>query len=438
MDTPQERQRIVILGAGFGGLTAAVTLSKRLGRGSGIEIVLVDRATHHLYRPWLYEVATGEADEAHLKAGVATPYEDLRSHLASQGVQVEYEEVTGLDPAARAVRLGDGRALAYDALIVALGTVPDFYGIEGLEAHSLPMYTLREAIAINRRLRALIDMKRRNEIPFIRVLIGGAGPTGVEFACELARFMRAQVRGGRLAPGAYSIELVEASPRPLQALHPQLSKWAAQRLERLGIRLILDACIKGAHKDHVVLSPRPLKPGETQDMLICDFKKEREKEVTADLLVWCGGFRANPVVPSLGLTADARGRILVDDRLQAQGQPRVWAIGDCALLIDPKTKRPVPQLAQAAIAQAETAAENALHALRNRPAARYRFPALHAVVPMGGAWGVADVYGFRFRGRIVWPVRLAADIHYFLKTLPFRSAWKLIRAPLTAFRRNTL
>jgi NADH dehydrogenase len=438
MENAERCERIVILGAGFGGLTAAVELSKRLGKRSGCEIVIVDKHTHHLYRPWLYEVATGEATEERLKSGIATPYEDLRTHLSARGVRVEYEEILGVDWDAKAVLLADDRKLPFDQLVVAVGAVPDFYGIPGLEEHGHPMYNLRDALVVNRKLRGLVEMKKRNEIPFIRILVGGAGPTGVEFAGEAAAFMHTQVRKGMLGAGEYSIELVEASPRPLPMFHKDMSAWARMRLERLGVKLILDACIKGVHRDHVILAPRPLKPGETEDMLICDFKKEHEKEVTTDLLVWCGGFRANPVAKSLGLELDARGKIVVDATMKVQDRDGVWAVGDCISLMDPTSKRPVPQLAQAAIHQAKVVAENVARAMHQQELVPYAFPHMHALVPVGGAWGIAEVYGVRFKGVIVWPIRLAADIRYFIKTLPWRSAWKMIRAPLTFFRRNNL
>lgn len=438
MEDTKSCERIVILGAGFGGLSAAVELSKRVGKRSGCEIVVVDKHTHHLYRPWLYEVATGDATEDRLKAGVATPYEDLRTHLSARGVRVEYQEVLGVDWAMKAVKLADDRVLPFDHLVVAVGAVPDFYGIEGLEQHGHPMYSLRDAMIVNRKLRDLVEKKKRNEIPFIRILVGGAGPTGVEFACEAAAFMRTQVKKGMLGAAEYSIEMVEASPRPLQTFHKDMSGWARTRLEKLGVKLLLDTCIKGAHKDHVVLAPRPLRPGETEDMLVCDFKKEREKEVTTDLLVWCGGFRANPVVKELGLNVDARGKIEVDETMLVRGQKSVWAVGDCAALMDPVSKRPVPQLAQAAIHQAKVVAENVANAMTGRPPAKYAFPHMHAIVPMGGAWGIAEVFGIRFKGYLVWPIRLAADVRYFLKTLPWKSARKLVAAPLTSFRRNNL
>jgi NADH dehydrogenase FAD-containing subunit len=98
----------------------------------------------------------------------------------------------------------------------------------------------------------------------------------------------------------------------------------------------------------------------------------------------------------------------------------------------------VPQLAQAAIHQASVVAENIVREMTGQPAVAYRFPHMHAIVPLGGAWGIAEVFGIRFRGYVVWPLRLAADIRYFVKTLPWRSAWKLIRAPLSSFRRNNL
>jgi len=133
-----------------------------------------------------------------------------------------------------------------------------------------------------------------------------------------------------------------------------------------------------------------------------------------------------------------RGKIEVDETMLVRGQKSVWAVGDCASLMDPVTKRPVPQLAQAAIHQAKVVAANVANSMDGRPSATYAFPHMHAIVPMGGAWGIAEVYGLRFKGVIVWPLRLAADVRYFIKTLPWGSAWKLIRAPLTYFRRNNL
>jgi NADH dehydrogenase len=439
--------RVVVLGAGFGGLKAAMRLSGLRRHRHECDIVVIDRRTRHLYTPWLYEVATGyfekpgsgrslSAEEVSLTEGVSTPFEDLKSQLAPGNISVLYDEVSGVDWTSREVRLSSGARQPFDQLVIALGAVPDFYGIPGLAEHAHPLYCLRDAMAIRRHLCDVIEKRRRNELPHVRIVVGGAGPTGVEFAGELAMFMRRLTRRGDLSVSDYSIELIEASSRPLPTFHPDMSGWVRKRLEKLGVKLLLDTCIKGAHKDHIVLVPRPLKAGESPEELICDIRPGSQKEVTTDLLVWAGGSRANPLVAALGLAVDARGRIEVDDTLAVRGQDGVWALGDCASLVDPASKRPVPPLAQAAIHQGRIVAENAMRAVRGEPPERYAFPHMHAIVPVGGSFAVAEVFGVRLRGRFVHLLRLAADARYFFTTLPFRSAWKMFRAAFGVFAKN--
>ena len=448
MEQKEACPRVVILGGGFGGLTAAMRLSKlRQGKHECV-IIVIDRRTHHLYTPWLYEVATGffclrgeagppkTVEEAELMAGVSASFTDLKTPLRAKNVDLEYQEAVGIDWNDRTVLLSDDRRLPFDQLIIALGAMPDFYGIEGLKDHSHPLYSLRDAFAIRRHLEELIAKRRRNEISHVRVVIGGAGPTGVEFACELSVFLRKLVRRGDITASDYSIEMVEASNRPLPTFHADMSGWARARLEKLGVKILLDTCIRGAHKDHIVLAPRPLKEGEQPEELICDIRPGSQKEVTTDLLVWCGGSRANPLVERLGLKTDPRGKIAVDETFAVSGQKNVWAIGDCASLVDPSTKRPVPPLAQAAIHQGRLAAENALQALRGRPLTRYGFPHMHAIVPLGGSYAIAEIFGIRMRGRFVHLLRLGADARYFFATLPLRSAWKLFRAGVGVFAKN--
>lgn len=448
MEPEKTCPRVVVLGGGFGGLTAAMRLAKKRKGMHECDVIVVDRRTHHLYTPWLYEVATGffclrgeagppsTVEEAELMAGASASFTDLKTPLMAKNVNIEYQEVIGVDWDGRTVMLSDDRRLPFDQLIIALGAMPDYYGIEGLKDHSHPLYSLRDAFAIRRHLEELIEKRRRNEIPHVRVVIGGAGPTGVEFACELSVFLRKLVSRGDITASDYSIEVVEASNRPLPAFHADMSAWARGRLEKLGVKLLLDACLKGAHKDHIVLVPRPLKAGEKPEELICDIRPGSQKEVTTDLLVWCGGSRANPLVERLGLKTDPRGKIEVDEMFAVRGRPNVWAIGDCASLVDPGTKRPVPPLAQAAIHQGRIAAENCLRSLRGEAPIRYAFPHMHAIVPLGGSYAVAEIFGLRMKGRLMHLLRLGADARYFFTTLPLRQAWKLFRAGLGVFAKN--
>jgi len=442
------QKRIVIVGGGFGGLTTAIRLASLRKQKGECAITLVDKGAQHLYFPLLYEVATGWFDmkeknrasyrhaEHELMEGSAVDFTDLRELLGKRGVQVEDAEVTGFDPASGHLTLADERRLPFDHLVIAVGGVPNMFGIEGLEEHAHPLYSMRGALAIRRNLHDLIGKRKRNEIPHIRIIIGGAGATGVEFACELGAYLRKLQRKGILNASDYSIEMVEASPRPLSAFHPKFSVWAMKRIEHFGIKILLDTCIKGAHKDHLVLAPRPLREGEKPSDLVCDFQKENEKEVTYDLLVWTGGSKANPVLKTMNLPLDRRGRIEVDATLNVKGMNNVWALGDSAALVDPKTGKAVPPLAQAAIAEGKQLAKN-LHAVcMGSPPGPYAFPRMNAIIPMGGIYGAADVYGLRLKGRIIYPLRLVAEARYFFKTFPFRIACRIFWASIIAYRKN--
>lgn len=441
--------RIVIVGGGFGGLTAAVRLASLRKKVDGCSITLIDKAAKHLYFPLLYEVATGWFDvedapgapefrhaEHELMKGAAVDFTDLKALLAPKGIEVMDDEVVGLEPGVSRLKLADGRDIPYDQLVIAVGSVANTFGIPGVEEHAHSLYSMRGALGVRRRLRELVALRRRNEIPHIRVVVGGAGPTGVEFACELAGLFRKLARKGVLTASDWTVEMVEASPRPLGGLHPELSRRAKDRLEKLGVKIFLDTCIKGAHKDHLVLAPRPLREGEKAEDLLCDFRKENEKEITYDLLVWTGGSKASPVLAAMRLPLDARGRIEVEPTLKARGLPNVWAVGDAAALVDPKTDAPVPPLAQAAIAEARTAAENVWAACREKPPKPYPFPRMNAIVPLGGTYGLADVHGLRLRGRAVFPLKVAAEARYFFRTLPFGVAMRMLGAALRAYRRN--
>lgn len=442
------QKHIVIVGGGFGGLTTAVQLASMRRNKDACAVTLVDKGAHHLYYPLIYEVATGWFDMKHaendayrhgeheLMKGSSVEFTDLKKILGKRGVQVEDAEVTGFDAVGSHLMLADGRRLPFDHLVISVGGVPNTFGIEGLENHAHMLYSMRASLGIRRNLHDLIGKRKRNEIPHIRIIIGGAGATGVEFACELGAYMRKLHHKGVLHESDYSIEMVEASPRPLNAFHPKFSKWALRRIEKFGIKLLLDTCIKGTHKDHLVLAPRPLREGEKHEDLVCDMEKDHEKEVTYDLLVWTGGSKANPILKTMNLPLDRRGRVEIDTTLNVKGLNNVWAIGDCAALVDPKTEKAVPPLAQAAIAEGKQLAQNLIAVCEGSPPAPYKFPRMHALVPLGGSYGAADVYGLKLKGRIVYPLKVYAEARYFFKTFPFRIACRMFWAAVIGYRKN--
>ena len=453
-------KNIVILGAGFGGLRVALNVEadiRRYLRGSTPEaeewkVILIDRNPYHLYYPKLYDIAVpegaepspaieireilkgtrvefvqGEVQRVDCKARVVevTPSPDLRSS-SPEGVED--------GPSERRPRGGKREGLSYEYLVLALGADTDFFGIEGLQEYGCTLKSVSDA----QKIRTMIEQFLKVPDKKLEIMIGGAGATGVEVAAELAHLFR------NISRDRWSVTIVEALPRILSMFPLALSQYAHLRLERLGVHLMLDTCIKKVDSAHsreiatsptaprndgavieVILAPRPLKPGEKEEELTCEFLPEHEKLVRADLLLWAGGIRPNPLMAQCGLPVDKKGRVEVDEHMAVRNLENVFAIGDNAFLLDPVMKQPVPAIAQAALLEAKIVAENITATIKGRLMKLYPFPKFPAIVPLGNKDAVALVGTHVVRGFSAWFLRQAADFRYYNSILPWWRAIKL-------------
>ena len=280
-----EIKNIVIIGAGFGGLRAALDLEKKLRWRTDYQIIVLDRRAHHLYTPLLYEVATGYFEketsecEGLLKAGACMLLERLPSIISRRKIKFLPCDAASIDPAGKTVLCSDGERVPYEYLVLALGSQVDYPPIDGLKENAIALKTVDDALHIRRLVRDYIDRRRAGAEEKVSVVVCGAGATGVELSAELTGFMRQQMVRGNLAYGDFSITLVEATGRVLGPFSKQVSSWALARLHRLGVKVMLDTCVKRVEKGRVVLAPRPLKEGEQEDALLCEFAPEKEKIV---------------------------------------------------------------------------------------------------------------------------------------------------------------
>lgn len=415
-------KHLVILGAGFGGLCAALNLGRQLSGGEW-KIILVDRNSYHLYYPRLYELIIPNR-------GAACVIE-VKEVLKGKKVEFIQNEAATIDCKGKRVVFTDGSTLSFEYLILALGADTDYFGISGLHEYACTLKSLKDAEMIRNKVEeflknAKLQKSGTETTEKFSVVIGGAGATGVEVASELAYLFRDVPRG------SWSITLVEALRNVLWMFPPGISQYAHKRLEELGVTLMLDTCIKEVVKEkdvprvEVVLAPRPLKPGEKEEELVCSFLPEHEKQISADLLLWAGGVRANPLVAKCGLPTDRKGRIEVDEHLRVKGEERMYAIGDNALLMDPSVNQPVPGTAQAALLEGKIAAANVISAVKGHPTMMlYPFPKFPAVVPLSDMDAVALFKGKIFRGVFAWFLRKAADFRYYNSILPWWRAMKL-------------
>ena len=379
--------RVVIVGAGFGGLTAARELAR-----APVRVTVVDRRNHHLFQPLLYQVAT-----AALSPGdIAYP---IRSILRRQAnADVLLADAASVDTTTREVLLADGR-LEYDFLILATGARHAYFGHEDWEKRAPGLKSLEDALEIRRRIllafekaeREQDEEKRKALLTF--VLVGG-GPTGAELAGAIGEISRRVLSSDFRAidPREARILLLEAGPRILSAFPPELSAKAAAALGKLGVEIRSGAAVTAIGDGFVAAG---------------------SERIRAETILWTAGVAASPLGRSLGVALDRAGRVLVEPDLTIPGHPEVFVIGDLAALPDASGK-PLPGVAQVAIQQGRHAASNieaALHGEQLRPF-HYRDPGNLAV--LGRAAAIADLPRVRLSGFPAWLVWCFVHILYLI------------------------
>lgn len=410
--------RIVILGAGFGGLRVALDLAKAGRRIEGHDVVLVDRVFHHVYTPLLYEVATGyfgeersekamELWERILCKGVCIRIEQLPAIVSGKHIRFESGEVERIDRGGSRVMLSGGRELPYDYLVVALGAETDYFGIPGIREHAIPFKTARDALTLRRRIMKFVEAQAEGREEKVCVAIGGGGPTGVELAAEVTNMLRKMLSQGVVNKARCAVMLIEAAPRMLGAFPEKVAAAVEKRLQKLGVSVMAGVAVTAVTGKAVSLENRAT--GEQQ-------------EIEADVFVWTGGVRGNRVIAESGFSVDKKGRAPVDEFLRAEGEERIFVIGDGAASPNPKFKTE-PGLAYVATKQGRFAAENILRTMEGKSLKRYEpLRRVDAIIPLGGKHEYAVVSGFAFHGFFAWLIRRFVDLRYFLSILPFRSA----------------
>ena len=377
-----QRTRIVVLGGGFGGVYAARELERRLRRDPGVEITLVSRENFFLFTPMLHEVAASDIDITH----IVSP---LRSLLRRATVFIG--DIQAIDLQNRQVVVSHGlepheHVLPYDQLVVALGSVTNFYGLPGLEQHALTMKTLGDAIHLRNRVIATLE-EGDGECAaggdgLLTFVVVGGGFAGVETAAGLNDFIRDGLRFyPRLTAARIRTVLVHSGGVILPELGERLGVYAQRKLAARGIEIITNARVAAVTEHEVILGDSRRIPGR--------------------LVVWTAGTSPHPLVRDLPCQLD-RGRLVVDETLAVPGWPGVWALGDCAVVPDIRTGRAHPPTAQHAIREASTVAKNVAAHLRGEEAGSFDFRTIGQLAAIGRRTGVARVFGVNFSGFLAW------------------------------------
>ena len=383
--------RVVIVGGGFAGMATARQL-----RSARCRIVLVDRNNHHVFQPLLYQVATAALSPA----DIAAPIRGVFRH--QKNVSVTLGEVTGVDLEARQIHLGD-EAVAYDWLVLAAGATHAYFGHDEWARVAPGLKSLDDAIGIRRRVllafeEAELEEDEASRSAKLTFVVVGGGPTGVEMAGALREIAAQTIPEDyrRVDTTTARVLLLEGGPRLLAGMSEESSRKALRDLERMGVEVRLNTLVTGVEDGRVFVG---------------------EEQVPAANVIWAAGVQGAPLMRGTGVELDRQGRVRVAPDCSIPGHSQVFAIGDLATLVDPKSGKQVPGVAQGAIQMGQfvgrlirreleagsSAPEGAAPegaAPGDRPAFTYWDKGSMATI--GRSSAVADLRGRSFGGFFAW------------------------------------
>ena len=378
MERSEDRPHVVILGGGFGGLSAARTLG-----GAPVRVTLVDRSNHHLFQPLLYQVATALLPAPDIAAplrSLLSPYRNVRVLLA---------EVQRIDVEKRVVVLDHDEPLEYDFLILATGLKHDYLGHPEWERHAPGLKTLYEALDIRGRLLLAFEAAERltdadEKRAFLTFVIVGGGATGVELAGQLSEISRNALRRDfrTIDPSSARIVLIEGAPRIFRDYHPSLSARARRDLESLGVEVRTSTFVTGIDEAGVTL-------GEGE-------------RIEAHTVLWAAGVRASSMTKQLGAELDEMGRVKVTPFCTVPGRDEIAVLGDLIHLRSKRNGQPLPAVAQVALQSGKLVAENIERRMKGEPPRPFEYFDKGLMATIGRNRAIVESRGLRMTGFLAW------------------------------------
>jgi NADH dehydrogenase len=379
--------QVVIIGAGFGGLNAALKLARY-----PVKITLIDRKNHHTFQPLLYQVATAGLSPGEIAAPIRWIVRGRRN------IEVLLGEVQNFDLERHLVKLPD-RELPYDYLIVASGASHAYFGHDEWEPLAPGLKTIEDALEIRRRVLLAFELAERQaagggaQVQLNFVIVGG-GPTGVELAGTLSEIARRALADEfqSIDPQRTRIILLEGGPRILPAYPEDLSRSAEDQLRRLGVEVHTSTMVTG-------VEPASVRMGETR--------------LPAAVILWAAGVAASPLGKMLGAPVDRAGRVLVNPDLSIPGHREVFVVGDLAALRDASGQL-VPGVAPAAIQQGKATARNIVHDLQGQPRRDFHYLNKGSLATIGRAAAIAQFGKIHISGFVAWLSWLFVHIFFLI------------------------
>jgi len=379
-----DRTRVVVVGAGFGGLWVARTIAP-----FSVDVLLMDQNNYHTFLPLLYQVAAAELEAEE----IAHPVRSILRRLPN--VQFALAKVEAIDPMAKLVKT-ENRTISYDYLVLSTGSVPEFFKIPGADKYALPLKTLEDGIAIRSQILACFEKAvhetdhRRREQMLTFTIVGG-GPTGVEFAGALVELIRgALVRDfTTLDFQEVHVVLVEALGNLLSGFPERLQNRAVKRLVKMGVDVRLSSPVAEITPEAVLLKDGTF--------------------ISTETVVWTAGVRGNLEADVAGLPTARNGQVLVLPTLQVEGYPDIYVVGDLARLEEDKDR--LPMIAPVATQQGAHAARNIIRQISGLPPKVFRYRDRGKMVTIGRNYGLAQLFGWSFTGFPAWVIWLVVHLY---------------------------
>jgi len=392
----RNKKKIVILGGGFAGVECARQLEKEFGNNPEIELVMVSEDNFLLFTPMLPQVASGMIETRHIVLPIRTVCKKTKFYEG---------RIKNIDPYGKLVTLwgtGDKRSISihYDFLVVALGSETNFFGMADVEKNAYTMKTLNDAVVLRNRVIDMLEQAENETNPILRksflnfVVVGG-GFAGIETAGELMDLLLdARKHYPTILKEDLKVIVLEALGMILPGFNPKLADFAKEKMEERGIDIRLKTAVTSFDGNEVTTKSLDEHPKDSVDTSEVD-------SVMTKTLIWTAGVTpVNTIKRSMFKTE--KGKLIVNDYLEVTDFPGVFAIGDCALHIDPETQRPLPPTAQIAEAQAKTAAKNLISLIKNSAKEKFVYHSKGQMAIIGKRSGIATFLGMNISGFWAW------------------------------------
>lgn len=399
-----EETKIVILGAGYGGILTAKKLAKTFKKNDKVSITLIDKNSYHTMLTELHEVAAGRVPEEAIRI-------NLEKVFVGRPVNIELDEINTIDFENKKL-VGKVSTYEYDYLVIGTGSKPTFYNVKGAKENALTLWSYEDAITIKNHILDMMakasvetDLDKRQHL--LTFMVIGCGFTGIEMIGEIAEWKERLCHKFTIDPSEVTMYVVDMLPTVLPTFHDKLINKTVKRLEKLGVDIITQANIT-----------------EVQENFVCI--KDQDK-IETHTTIWAAGVEGNDIIENLDLEKSGRGRLRTDEYLRAIDQENVFVVGDNIFYIPEGDERPVPQMVENAEHSAKLVAKNVKHSIEGSELKSYN-PVFHgAMVCIGGRYGVAQVgtknKDYYFSGFLAMVIKHIINVIYFIQIAGFAKVW---------------